>query len=446
MKLENYTFDEKATKILEKLNSNGNKGYFVGGCLRDVLLGKTPKDIDIATNMEYNDIKKIFSDYPTKEVGKAFGILIIHYEDENFEIAKFRTDIGSDGRRPDSVEFVNDIEDDLLRRDFTFNAMAFNEKDGLIDIFNGQEDIKNKIIRFVGKPKKRLQEDGLRLMRAFRFMSQLGFDFEKNTEIAIKENIHVLEKISQERITNELNKLIVGKYAVKSFEKLKELKVLDYVLPELKVIYDFDQNNPYHKFTLWEHSMNVLDGVSPELTTCWSALLHDIGKPEAKTVDEKTGYFHFYKHEIIGASIAKRIMSRLGQSNNIRDDVYTIVKNHMKLHNSQSEKTIKTLISNYGELNTKRLIDLAISDDGGKGHENDRNDNLWKTFYHIVENMKVPTINSLNINGYDLMELGIYNKEIQKVKKYLLNELLEGNIENSKEELIEKVKEYILKN
>ena len=197
MKLENYIFDEKATKILEKLNLNGNKGYVVGGCLRDILLGKTPKDIDIATNMEYNDIKKIFSDYPTKEVGKAFGILIIHYEDENFEIAKFRTDIGSDGRRPDSVEFVNDIEDDLLRRDFTFNAMAFNEKDGLIDIFNGQEDIKNKIIQFVGKPKKRLQEDGLRLMRAFRFMSQLGFDFEKNTEIAIKENIHVLEKISQ---------------------------------------------------------------------------------------------------------------------------------------------------------------------------------------------------------------------------------------------------------
>lgn len=283
-------------------------------------------------------------------------------------------------------------------------------------------------------------------MRAFRFMSQLGFDFEKNTEIAIKENIHVLEKISQERITNELNKLIVGKYAVKSFEKMKKLKVLDYVLPELKMIYDFDQNNPYHKFTLWEHSMNVLDGVSPELTTRWSALLHDIGKPEAKTVDEKTGYFHFYKHEIIGASIAKRIMSRLGQSNNIKDDVYTIVKNHMKLHNSQSEKTIKTLISNYSELNTKRLIDLAISDDGGKDHENDRNDNLWKTFYHIVENMKVPTINSLDINGYDLMELGIYNKEIQKVKKYLLNELLEGNIENSKEELIEKVKEYILKN
>ena len=124
----------------------------------------------------------------------------------------------------------------------------------------------------------------------------------------------------------------------------------------------------------------------------------------------------------------------------------THVKNHMKLHNSQSEKTIKTLISNYGELNTKRLIDLAISDDGGKDHENNRNNNLWKTFYHIVENMKVPTINSLNINGYDLMELGIYNKEIQKVKKYLLNELLEGNIENSKEELIEKVKEYILKN
>ena len=149
MKLENYIFDEKATKILEKLNLNGNKGYVVGGCLRDILLGKTPKDIDIATNMEYDEIKKIFSDYPTKEVGKAFGILIIHYEDENFEIAKFRTDIGSDGRRPDSVEFVNDIEDDLLRRDFTFNAMAFNEKDGLIDIFNGQEDIKNKIIRFV---------------------------------------------------------------------------------------------------------------------------------------------------------------------------------------------------------------------------------------------------------------------------------------------------------
>jgi len=167
--------------------------------------------------------------------------LIIHYEDENFEIAKFRTDIGSDGRRPDSVEFVNDIEDDLLRRDFTFNAMAFNEKDGLIDIFNGQEDIKNKIIRFVGKPKKRLQEDGLRLMRAFRFMSQLGFDFEKNTEIAIKENIHVLEKISQERITNELNKLIVGKYAVKSFEKMKESinTMLDLKVAR-KMVYDKD--------------------------------------------------------------------------------------------------------------------------------------------------------------------------------------------------------------
>ena len=207
-------FDDNEKKILEKLNGEG-KGYVVGGAVRDILLGLKPKDIDFATNLNYDELKKIFTDYSPKETGKSFGVLRIKIDDRDYEIAKFRQDLYEEKNEKKIVPedkkviFVGDIRNDLVRRDFTINAMAYNEEDGLIDLFNGQKDLKDKTINFVGMPEERIKEDPVRMLRAFRFMSKLNFNLSSNTIVAIKNKKSLLKEISQERITLEFSKSLI---------------------------------------------------------------------------------------------------------------------------------------------------------------------------------------------------------------------------------------------
>lgn len=441
MRMEEFVFPEKVLYILEELEKYG-EGYLVGGSVRDILLGREVHDFDFCTNLSYETLKQIFSKYFCIETGKAFGVLRLRIDGEEFEIARFRSEKGSDGRRPEEVTFVKRIEEDLARRDFTINAMAYNQEKGLLDYYDAQKDLDNKIIRFIGNPRERIQEDGLRIMRAFRFMSQLGFSLESNTKKAIMEEKEMLGKIAKSRITEEWNKLILGDFVVETLEEMKETGVLERILLSLKSLYHFNQNNPYHCYDLWEHTMQVVKYVPKDLDLRLAAIFHDIGKPLTKTIDEKTGYYHFYGHEKKGAERIRSILQdELEESNKTRKEVEFLIENHMILHRNSSEKGIKKLISHFGIERTEKLIKLSIADNLGKNLQQLRENNVADLFYKIVEKQKIPTLQELAIDGFALMKLGYQGKEIQKIKEYLLEEILEGKIENKETALLSKVKE-----
>ena len=308
-------FSEIEIEILRKLNKYG-KGYIVGGAIRDILLGLEPKDIDFTTNIPYETLKDLFSEYNPKETGKSFGVLRIRVNEIDYEIAKFREDNyeEKDGLKivpeENKVDFVDDIKEDLARRDFSINAMAYNEADGIVDLYNGQKDIENKVINFVGNAEERIIEDPLRILRAFRFMSRLGFSLSENTIEAIKKQKDLLKSIPEERITTEFSKLLLGENVKNTLTAMKDTGVLELIIPEFKATYDFNQYNPHHNLDLFNHIISVVSKVPADLELRYTALLHDIAKPLVQTFDEK-GIAHYKTHEIVGADMARDILTRL---------------------------------------------------------------------------------------------------------------------------------------
>ena len=289
-KISINNFSDVEIEILNKLNKYG-KGYIVGGAIRDILLGLKPKDIDFTTNLPYETLKDLFNKYNPKETGKSFGVLRIRVNDIDYEIAKFRKDNyeDKDGLKiiPEEkkVSFVDDIKNDLARRDFTINAMAYNEEEGIVDLYNGQKDIENKVINFVGNAEERIIEDPLRVLRAFRFMSRLDFSLSENTIEAIKKQKDLLKNIPEERITMEFSKLLLGKNIKNTLTLMKDTGVLELIIPEFKATYDFDQCNPHHNLDLFNHIISVVSKVPADLELKYSALLHDIAKPIVQTFD-----------------------------------------------------------------------------------------------------------------------------------------------------------------
>ena len=260
-----FELNDDVEFILDILNKNG-EGYIVGGSVRDILLGVQPKDYDFTTNIAYSTLKELFKDYNPKEIGKHFGILMIKINGVHYEIAKFRKDIGIlNGRYPESIKFVNEIAEDLKRRDFTINAMAYSRKNGLIDLYNGSTDIANKLIRFVGDPGLRIKEDALRILRAVRFVSVLGFDLEKETKKAIFKSRMQLKKISKERIKEEFSKILLSDYVDKGLFLMKELGILEIIIPEIEMLYEFNQNNPHHHKDVFAHTVSVVKNTKKDL-------------------------------------------------------------------------------------------------------------------------------------------------------------------------------------
>ena len=260
-KISINNFSEVEIKILNKLNEYG-KGYIVGGAIRDILLGLKPKDVDFATNLSYETLKNLFSEYTPKETGKSFGVLRIKINDIDYEIAKFREDIYG---KEEKVAFVDEIKNDLARRDFTINAMAYNEVERIVDLYNGQKDVENRIINFVGNPEERIIEDPLRVLRAFRFMSRLNFSLSENTIEAIKNQKSLLKNIPEERITMEFSKLLLGDNIKNTLTLMKDTGVLELIIPEFKATYDFNQCNPHHNLDLFNHIINVVSKVPADL-------------------------------------------------------------------------------------------------------------------------------------------------------------------------------------
>ena len=445
-KISINNFSEVEIKILNKLNEYG-KGYIVGGAIRDILLGLKPKDVDFATNISYETLKTLFSEYTPKETGKSFGVLRIRINNIDYEIAKFRKDNyeEKDGLKiileEKKVSFVDDIRNDLARRDFTINAMAYNQKEGIIDLYNGQKDIENRIINFVGKSEERIIEDPLRVLRAFRFMSRLKFSLSENTVEAIKKQKELLKNIPEERITMEFSKLLLGENIKNTLILMKNIGVLELIIPEFKVTYDFNQCNPHHNLDLFDHIINVVSKVPADLELRYSALLHDIAKPVVQTFDEK-GIAHYKTHEIVGADMARDILTRMKLPAKLIDTVVEIIKKHMVLYKDVTDKKFNKLLSEMGYDNLWRLIEHSIADNSSKNNEVVSTENdLHERLKRAVEKQMQIKVNDLAVNGRNLIELGFNGKEIGEIKKELLDKYLSEEIKNEKEEMLEYVKE-----
>lgn len=440
-----FDLDDDVKFILEQLNKNGT-GFLVGGAVRDKILNKDPGDYDFATDIGYSELKRIFADYSPKEMGAHFGILMINVNGKSYEIAKFRKETGVyNSRYPKEIKFVKTIEEDLARRDFTINSLAYSKQTGIVDLYGGRQDIRRKVIRFVGKPKLRIEEDALRILRAFRFVSKLGFNLDKKTSEAIYKKRKFLSKISKERIFDELSKILMGKYSKKAFIEMKKLRVLEIIIPEFRYTYNFNQNNPNHTDDLFHHIIKVIHLCDYDLITRFAALFHDLGKINVKIIDAK-GIFHFYGHEKESALIAEEELRELKASNDFTNSVKKIVRNHMLIYQEVSDKTLKKLIIEMEEKNLKRLFNLFYADLNSKGISRKKeNEKILQNFWDKIENIKkqgkIPQFNDLDITGIDLINLKFSNREIGEVKNKLYELVLGDEIENEKEALLK----YIVK-
>ena len=441
-----FDLDKDVKFILKQLNKNGT-GFLVGGAVRDKILNKDPGDYDFATDIEYSELKRIFADYNPKEMGAHFGILMIKVNGKSYEIAKFRKETGVyNSRYPKEIKFVKTIEEDLSRRDFTINSLAYNQETGIVDLYGGKQDIKRKVIRFVGKPKLRIEEDALRILRAFRFISKLGFNLDKKTAEAICKKRKFLTKISKERIFDELSKILMGNFAKKALIEMKKLRVLEMIIPEFRYAYNFDQNNPIHTDDLFNHIIKVIHLCDYDLITRFAALFHDLGKINVKIIDAK-GIFHFYGHEKESALIAEEELRMLKASNETINSVKKIIKNHMLIYEDVSDKTLKKLIIEMEDKNLKRLFNLFYADLNSKGIKSKKeNEQILKNFWDKIENIKkqgkILQFNDLDITGIDLINLKFDNRKIGEVKNRLYDLVLGDELENEKEELLKYVVNY----
>ena len=430
--------------IINKLEDNGFNAYIVGGSVRDILLRIIPKDYDITTDATPSQILQVFKEYKTLEVGKKFGTVVVIQEEGNIEVTTFRSDGNYlDGRRPEEVYFSKNLLDDLSRRDFTINAMAYNKNIGLIDYFNGKEDLEKKSIRAVGNPKDRLKEDILRIMRAIRFATELDFSIEEKTYEACKEYGKLISNISMERIQSELFKILLSEKPSYGIRLLKEVGILELVFPEMMKAVGFNQLNPHHDKDVFEHILCVLDKVEPIIHLRLAALLHDIGKPYTLTVDEN-GIGHFYDHEKIGAKMAKEILQRWKVSNETIEKVCILIYKHMTQHANMKEKGLKRLIAYVGKDEIFTLFKLQKADRSCSNEEADIADiqEQEEKVKNILENNEVYEKKQLVIDGNDVIELGYKEgKKIGEILDYLLERVLENPELNEKEKLIKLIKD-----
>lgn len=453
MQPEAYTkklkIPDEAGEVLNNLKAAGYEAFVVGGCVRDTLLGKKPKDWDICCNAAPERVIELFGEKNTIPTGLQHGTVSVKGKSDIFEVTTFRSDGNySDGRHPDKVNFVGSIEEDLARRDFTINAMAFSEETGLVDPFGGLEDCANRVIRAVGNPDMRFQEDALRMLRAMRFSAQLGFTIEQNTLLAIGRNVQRLTKISKERIGAEILKTVKAPYATHGILQ-DGGKLISFVIPELAACQKCEQKNQYHYLNVFDHIMAALSNttaqeqVFPKEWTddyvCMALLLHDIGKPLVKTTDED-GHDHFYGHASVSGELAEQVLKRLRYSNEFTKSVKELIDAHGTVF-TPSRSCVKRLLNKYGVVQLRRLLKIRECDN--KAHTLAARPRFVENtipFSELLEQVLLEneafTLKDLAINGNDLKKIGISpGPEMGKVLNFLLESVLDGT-ENDKDTLV----------
>lgn len=439
-----FNIPEYVKNILDLLHENGYNAFIVGGAVRDMIMGKEPSDYDINTDALPDNIECVFKDYRTLNVGKRFGTVVVVQEEGFVEVTTFRAD-GEylDGRRPKEVFFSDELKEDLSRRDFTINAMAYNRDRGLIDYFGGVEDIDKKIVRTVGNARDRFAEDYLRILRAVRFATQLEFEIDNDAKYGCKLYGKNLLNISGERVGGELFKILLADKPSYGMRLLKELEIIYVILPELTNSIGFDQYNPHHDKDVFEHSLCVLDKVRPIIHLRLAALFHDIGKPYTFTQDEE-GVGHFYGHNLVSSKITWDILLRLKTSNKIIKQTSTLIEKHMTIHDDFGEKGLKRLLSKVGEDDIFTLFELQEADRLCSNGNVDIDDisERRENINEILDGSQAYEKKQLAINGDDVIELGYPEGEIiGEILDYLFERVLEEPGKNNQVELIKLVKE-----
>ena len=435
----------KVNKIIGVLQEAGFEAYAVGGCIRDSLLGRTPNDWDITTSAKPMEVKALFSH--TIDTGIQHGTVTILLDREGFEVTTYRIDGEyEDGRHPKEVSFTGSLEEDLKRRDFTINALAYNETAGLIDIFEGQKDLKDGIIRCVGNAEERFTEDALRMLRAIRFSAQLGYRIEENTLAAIHKLAGNLEKISAERIQTELLKLMVSPHP-DYLRTAYECGVTKVFFPEFDLAMETPQKHPHHCYNVGEHILHSLLEIPADKVLRLTMLLHDIAKPQCLTVDEK-GITHFHGHEEMGAEMSRVILRRLRMDNDTTDKVCRLVRFHDYGNGvAPDRRIVRRAVNKIGEdlfddfLLVKKADLLAQS----MYLREEKLSNLaaWDACYReIREAEECVSLRTLAVNGKDLIAAGLQpGRELGNILKQLLDEVLETPEKNEKDYLISRAKE-----
>lgn len=426
------------------LQSAGFEAYAVGGCVRDSLLGKTPNDWDITTSAKPEDMKSVFADFHCIDTGIKHGTVTVVIDGEPLEITTFRLDGEyEDNRHPKSVTFTSNLGADLGRRDFTVNAMAYSKKTGTVDLFGGQNDLKNEIIRCVGDPDRRFNEDALRILRALRFASALDFEIEEKTAQSLLKNRALLGNISEERIAKELLKLVCGKGAKRILTDFAP--VLFEILPELQPMYKNSHDNPHHCYDIYEHTLIAVESIDPEPTLRFAMLLHDCGKPAVKKFDEN-GVAHFYGHQRISAEISAQILARLKVSNKFRDEILFLVSNHDRWELYENTEKMPRYLSKFGLDGVLNLLKVMRADVLAQSPEYRYRLDQIADAEEIAKNLAAQkpclSLSELQINGRTLMDIGIpQGRKLGAVLTQLLDEVIDGVTKNTQEALTTRARE-----
>ena len=427
---------ENIQNCINLLENAGFAAYAVGGCVRDACLGLTPHDYDLCTNALPEQTEAVFRDYRLVLAGEKHGTVTVITGGGPVEITTFRTEGGyRDNRHPDWVKFVPDIEGDLARRDFTINAMAYSPKRGFADPFGGRADLENHILRAVGDPVSRFQEDSLRILRGVRFAARFGLTPEENTLNAMLSQAGLMEHLARERVFDELCKLLL---VAKAEDIARFAPLLAAVIPELAPMIGFDQCSPHHAYDLITHTAHVVEGVPPTLPLRWAALLHDTGKVTTFTRDA-TGRGHFYGHARDSAAMADTILRRLKAPTALREGVVTLIGRHMTRLQPE-RKWLRRQVSKFGFSMVESQLALQEADMGSKGTGEDDGSAAFSAVRGLLAELKAEDaclgLKDLAVNGNDLMALGYRGKEIGICLNALLEQVVDERLPNEKKALL----------
>ncbi len=430
---------------MQILRQAGFEAYAVGGCVRDSLLGLTPHDYDLCTNALPEETARLFEGYTLVRSGEKHGTIGVVAEGEVIEITTFRTEGGyQDSRHPDWVRFVSSIREDLSRRDFTVNAMAYSPETGYIDPFGGQEDLKNRILRTVGDAKVRFTEDALRIARGVRFGVRFGLTPEKDTLAAMKALAPLMDRLARERVFEELCKLL-PLVTAEDLQTYREILVR--AIPPLAACVGFEQRNPHHRYDVYTHTAKVVEAMPAEPALRWAALLHDCGKPDCFFLDEN-GRGHFHGHARVSAEKADALLLSLKAPTALRERVVFLVAHHMT-ELTADKKLLRRRLGKYGVEATFQLLALQEADFGGKGtdEETETFSVLRRLLEEILAENACLTVRDLQINGRDLLSIGFSaGKALGACLAYLLEQVQDEQLPNEKAALLEKAKAFLQSN
>ncbi len=438
--------------LIARLEKAGYSAYAVGGCVRDTLLSKVPHDWDLCTSARPEEMQEVFRGERVAETGLKHGTLTVIMDHIPYEITTFRTDGNyTDHRHPDSVTFVNDVSGDLARRDFTVNAMAYSPRSGLVDLFGGQEDLSRRVIRCVGVPRERFQEDALRILRALRFASVFDFSVDQETSEALRLLAPSLKNVAAERIREELLKLLCGTGAGRILRSYPD--VLSVIIPEIAPMVGYDQRNHHHHFDLWEHTVQSLENVLPEPDLRLTMLLHDTGKPSVCTVDEK-GEAHYRGHHAVSAKIAERVTEDLRFDRETRERVTRLVYYHdMHMRTATGAVNLDRTfllrqLNRFGEKDLRALFRIHCADRTATGYSSPERERArlaerLEALDMLLAEQPCFTLKDLAVNGNDLKALGLSGPALGDALQQLLDAVMDGRIPNEKEQLNDFVTKFI---